>query len=75
MLYEWPWIAEVANIQFEEGAENVHSVLHVIVENQLAMNAEPVPATIARLTRQGLSRHEAIHATGAVFDWRVCKVG
>jgi len=59
---------EAAGIEFEEGAENMHSVIHVIVENQLALNVEPVPATIAKLTRQGLSRHEAIHAIGAVLS-------
>ncbi len=59
---------EVAGIEFKEGAENIHSIIHVIVENQLAMNVEPVPTTISRLTRQGLSRHEAIHAIGAVLS-------
>ena len=59
---------EAAGVKFQEGAENMHSVIHVIVENQLALNVEPVPATIAKLTRQGLSRHEAIHAIGAVLS-------
>ena len=51
-----------------EDAENIHAVIHVIVENQLVMEVEPVPATIAKLTRQGLDRHEAIHAVGAVLS-------
>lgn len=59
---------KAAGIEFEEGAENIHSIIHVIVENQLAMKVEPVPTTIAKLTRQGLSRHEAIHAVGAVLS-------
>ena len=59
---------EAAGIQFEEGADTVHFILHVIVENQLAMNVEPVPATVSRLTRQGLNRHEAIHAIGAIIS-------
>ncbi len=59
---------QAAGAIFEEGAEAVHSILHVIVENQLAMNTEPVPATVARLTRQGLNRHEAVHAVGAVIS-------
>jgi len=42
--------------------------MHVIVENQLAMAIAPVPATVARLVRQGLSRHDAIHAIGAVLS-------
>jgi hypothetical protein len=51
-----------------EGAERVHAVIHVVVENQIAMGVGPVPATIARLKRQGLNRHEAIHAVGAVLS-------
>lgn len=59
---------EDAGVELEEGAENIHAVLHVIVENQLAMDVRPVPETIARLMRQGLKRHEAIHAVGAVLS-------
>ena len=51
-----------------EGSEKVHAAIHVVVENQLAMGVEPVPATLAKLTRQGLDRHEAIHAVGAVLS-------
>lgn len=43
-------------------------IVHVVVENQLASNVEPVPETIAKLTRQGLDRHEAIHAIGAALS-------
>jgi hypothetical protein len=57
-----------ANVEFEEGAANIHAVIHVIVENQNALNVEPVPSTIAKLIRQGLSRHESIHAVGAVLS-------
>jgi len=59
---------ELAGIEFENGAIDIHSLIHVIVENQLAMKVVPVPETIAKLTRQGLSRHEAIHAIGAVIS-------
>lgn len=45
-----------------------HSSIHVIVENQLAMEVELIPETIAKLTRQGLDRHEAIHAIGAIIS-------
>ena len=58
-----------AQIEFEEdGAESIHAVIHVIVENQIAMNVDSVTGTIAKLTRQGLSRHESIHAIGAVLS-------
>lgn len=49
-------------------ALSVHSSVHVIVENQLAMGVELIPQTIAKLMRQGLDRHEAIHAIGAIVS-------
>jgi hypothetical protein len=46
----------------------LHGVTHVIVENQVAMgDATVVPATLARLMREGLGRHDAIHAIGSVL--------
>ena len=51
--------------------EQVHASFHVTVENQVAMGEEPVPATIERLTREGLDRHEAVHAVGAVLEENV----
>ena len=51
----------------EDDALSIHCTLHVIVENQLAMSVELIPETIAKLTRQGLDRHEAIHAIGAII--------
>jgi hypothetical protein len=45
-----------------------HAALHVIVENQIALGSEtPAAATLARLTRQGLSRHDALHAIATVL--------
>jgi hypothetical protein len=46
----------------------IHASIHVIVENQLAMESEPTPETYSRLRKQGLSRHETIHAIGAVIS-------
>lgn len=51
-----------------EDAEYLHATIHVVVENQLAMGVDPVPATMAKLIRQGLSRHEALHAIGAILS-------
>lgn len=48
-----------------------HAAIHVVVENQIAMGFEPVPATVAKLIRQGLSRHEALHAVGAVLSGEI----
>ena len=46
----------------------LHGVVHVIVENQVALgDATAVPATLARLMREGLDRHDAIHAIGSVL--------
>jgi hypothetical protein len=48
--------------------ERLHAAAHVIVENQVAMgDATVVPATLARLMRGGLDRHDAIHAIGSVL--------
>jgi len=41
-----------------------HCMLHVIVENQIAMGAhmEPVRERLRQLMAQGMDRHEALHA-------------
>jgi hypothetical protein len=43
----------------------LHATLHVLVENQLAMD-DPQEAAMAlsRLRREGMSRHQAVHAMG-----------
>ena len=46
----------------------LHSVTHVVVENQVLLGDEtPVASTLERLTSEGLSRHDAIHAIGTVL--------
>ena len=59
---------EVTNASIPEDAMELHASIHVIVENQVAIEHVPVRATIDRLFRQGLDRHEAIHAVGAVVS-------
>lgn len=44
-----------------------HAVFHAIVENQIAENLESVVRAMARLTAEGLSRHESIHAIASVL--------
>jgi hypothetical protein len=44
-----------------------HSMIHVIVENQLATAEPVVVATLERLQREGLDRHAALHAIGSVL--------
>ena len=51
-----------------EDAKYIHAAIHVAVENQLAMGVDPVIATMAKLIRQGLKRHEALHAIGAILS-------
>jgi hypothetical protein len=47
--------------------ERVHAAIHVIIENQLAMGIPEVVETLARLRREGLTRHDSIHAIGSVL--------
>jgi len=44
----------------------LHATMHVVVENQLSLNDEPVVRGLVRLIKQGLTRHDAIHAIGSV---------
>lgn len=49
-----------------------HAALHVMVENQIALGEQtPVDAAVHRLMGEGMSRHDAIHAVGAVLDKHV----
>lgn len=43
-----------------------HAAFHTIVENQIALNLEPVVRAMARLTKEGLTRHDAVHAIASV---------
>jgi hypothetical protein len=45
----------------------LHAVVHVVVENQLALGEEVVVNTLARLQAEGLSRHDALHAIGSIL--------
>jgi hypothetical protein len=44
-----------------------HAVFHAIVENQFALGVESVVRAIPRLVKQGLSRHDAVHAIASVL--------
>lgn len=48
-----------------------HAVFHSIVENQIAEGLEPVLRAMVRLTDDGLSRHDAVHAIGYVVAGHV----
>ena len=61
------FVSEFEN-DIEIEAQRLHAAIHAIVENQLALDVEPTNETYARLRRQGLDRHESIHAIGAVIS-------
>src|SRR5216684_1598692 len=45
----------------------LHAVIHVVVENQVALGESTVVTTLMRLQTEGLSRHDALHAIGSVL--------
>jgi DNA primase catalytic subunit len=49
----------------------LHAAIHTVVENQLAIPEKVVVDTMDRLQREGLSRHDAIHAVGSVLVERL----
>jgi hypothetical protein len=55
-----------ARIPLPKRARRLHASMHVAVENQLASNDEPVVRALARVMKEGLSRHEAVHAIGSL---------
>jgi hypothetical protein len=53
-------------------SEKMHAIIHVIVENQIALGDElPVRRSVERLTEEGLDRHKAIHAVGSALTDRL----
>ena len=44
-----------------------HAVYHAIVENQVAEGFGPACRAVERLQKEGLTRHDAIHAVGSVI--------
>jgi len=45
-----------------------HAVLHVVVENQVAMGeAVPAEAVLRRLIDEDLDRHDAVHAIASIL--------
>ncbi len=48
--------------------ENIHALLHVIVENQIVLGDEtPVEAVLQRLIDESLDRHDVVHAIASVL--------
>jgi len=54
--------------QFKQANVEMHSLMHVLVENQIALGDEiPVRRTAQRLIVEGLDRHDVIHAIASVL--------
>ena len=56
------------------GQNLLHATMHVVVENQVASAVLPVSQALDRLLREGLDRHDAIHAIASVLAGRVYDV-
>jgi hypothetical protein len=63
------WLAEEHHRAAKIKLPNLgaHAVFHAIVENQIAEDTGSVVRAMARLTTEGLSRHDAIHAIASVL--------
>ena len=47
----------------------LHAAVHIVVENQVTMGDEtPVQGTLTRLMKEGLDRHDALHAIGSILS-------
>ena len=74
---EWLALAEEERIgramDFHEASgieppnARMHAVMHCVVETQLAQEFVPAVQALKRLRREGLSRHDAIHAIASVL--------
>jgi hypothetical protein len=58
----------------DEASPRAHALAHVMVETGLAQADGPTRAALERLRREGLDRHEAVHAIGGVLMWHVHEV-
>ena len=60
-----------ARIRLPKRARRLHASIHTVVENQLALNDEPVVKALDRLMREGLTRHDALHAIGCLVSEQI----
>lgn len=57
-----------ARARDDSPSPRMHALMHLIVENQLAMpDQDSVRDALSRLRNEGLGRHEALHALGSVL--------
>ena len=60
-----------ARIRLPKSARRVHATMHTIVENQLALDGERVVKALDRLMKEGLTRHDALHAIGYLVSEQI----
>jgi len=53
--------------RLRSGNAEAHAIIHAAVETQLAEGHADAQAAFARLTREGLDRHDVVHAIGSVL--------
>lgn len=56
-----------AGMLLGEQPDLLHAGIHAAIEVQLAVNDEPIVRALSRLMKQGLSRHDALHAIGSAL--------
>jgi hypothetical protein len=82
---EWLALSELQRIDLVAEAHRLlggfgesllaHSAIHAVVETQLAQGQPAeVQATLSRLRRGGVKRHDAIHAIGSVLAEHLSQV-
>jgi hypothetical protein len=49
------------------GLLDSHAAIHAAVETQIAMDTPNVTAALGRLQKQGLNRHDSVHAIGSIL--------
>lgn len=54
-----------------EGNPRGHAMVHSMVETQLAQGLESVAHAMDRLQKEGLDRHQAVHAVGSALSWQL----
>ncbi len=57
--------------RIKAGSVQAHAAFHVTVENQIAMGQDSTVKAMARLQKDGLPRHEALHAIASVIAKQV----
>ena len=72
LLDEQDRISQAENYHKKRGIRlpniTVHATFHAIVENQIAEGEESVIRAMDRLRKQGLNRHDSIHAIAWVWS-------